>query len=310
MALSKRNKDAVTQDQSSAAESTKPEFEGMGDDAAQVADTAVKTGAVVGDVLDNVQSGDPVDAGADVGHTEPDSEEEAAAATREAAKPSKEAVKENTEKALAIVKEASVSTVVTKKFIGALSEKENVFDPRSLDFNTFPRVTVGLDGFSSDAGEDYGDLIAIEVMSYNTRWVASPGVDDEEAKVHVRYSLDGKTIDSTGDDNGESLQAWVKTLKEVHGFEKASIKEYLAIYGFMTYADGAEIDPADLEIIALQVPPQSRALFERHQITMGVKISRGTVEASDIVWASQEKKVAGGKKYALINFSAKQPVVK
>jgi hypothetical protein len=303
MALSKRNQEA-----NPAAAAAKAQFEQMGDDSGAadtaVLDTPASTGTVIGDPLANVQS----DASTDTGHTEPASEADAAAATSEAAKPSKEAVQQATQTAIALSKSAAVANRVTSKFVGALSEKENVFDPRSLDFNTFPRVTVGLDGFSDDSGVDLGKVIAIEVMSYNTRWVASPGTDDEEAKKDVRYSLDGQTIDSTGDDNGMSVREYIQVLKDVKGYKDAGLKEYLAIYGFLTYSNDADIDPADYEIIALQVPPQSRALFERHQITMGVKIQRGTVEASDIVWCGQEKKQGGNKKFALINFSAKKPV--
>lgn len=296
MALNKRNAAADTQ----AADTNKPSFEGMEDGGA--VDTAVQTETVDQETGEVTTASAP----AETGHTEPGSEADAAADTREAAKPSKEAVAKATETAVALSKQHAVATGATKKFAAALKDKENVFDPSSLDFNTFPRVTVGLDGFSKDDGTDLGKEIALEVMSYNTRWVASPGTDDEEAKKHVRYSLDGKTIDSTGDDNGDDIQEYIRTLKTVHGYTDAGLKQYLSIYGFLTSANGEAIDPADLEIVALQVPPQSRPLFERHQINQGVKISRGSVEASDIVWCQQEKKTGGNKKFAQINFGAKQ----
>lgn len=230
----------------------------------------------------------------------------AATPTAEAAVDAKEAAKAATETAVVVANAKANAVVASKKFVGALSDKENVFDPSTLDFNTFPRVTVGLDGFSDDSGRDLGKVIKIEVMSYNTRWVASPGTDDEESKKFVRYSLDGKTIDSNGDDNGMDIQAYINEMKTVHGLEDAGLKEYLAIYGFLTFANGEEIAEADRDIVGLQVPPQSRALFTRHQMTEGVKIQRGIVQASDVVVCTQEKKSGSGtKKFALIHFSSK-----
>lgn len=223
---------------------------------------------------------------------------EAAAAPEAAAKAA-----ETTAVAISNAKAGAVS--VTKKFAGALTELENQFDPSGIDFNTFPRVTVGLDGFSKDE-QDLGKEIRIEVMSYNSRFVCAPGTDDEEAKKLVRYSLDGKTISSNGDDNGMDVQAYIKELKTVHGMDDAGLKEYLSIFGFLTHANGEEIPEADREIIELQVPPQSRALFTRHQMTEGVKISRGVTQASPFVVCRQEKKQGSGtKKFALINFASK-----
>jgi len=291
MALSKKT-------QAAAAQATDTKFEEM-EAGTETAVMDKPADVLAGAVLDNAES-----APASTTHLEPGSEADAAADTREATRPSAEAVKEATTTAVAIAKEKG-ALAVSKKFVGHLSDKENVFEPGSLDFNTFPRVTVGLDGFSDDTGRDLGKTIKIEVMSYNARFVASPGTDDEAAKKHVRYSLDGKTIDSSGDDNGMSVQAYIGELKELHGYKDAALKEYQTIYGFLTYANDADIAPEDFEIVALQVPPQSRALFTRHQVTHGIKVQRGTVEASDIVVCRQSKQKGGNKTFALINFDAK-----
>lgn len=295
MALSKKT-------QAAAAQATDTKFEEM-DAGAETAVMDKSADVLAGaDILANAQ-GDEA-APASTTHLEPGSEADAAADTREATRPSAEAVKEATTQAVAIAQKKG-ALAVSKKFVGHLSDKENVFDPGSLDFNTFPRVTVGLDGFSDDTGRDLGKTIKIEVMSYNARFVASPGTDDEAAKKLVRYSLDGKTIDSSGDDNGMSVHEYIRELKEVHGMKDAALKEYQAIYGFLTYANDADIAPEDFEIIALQVPPQSRALFTRHQMTHGIKVQRGTVQPSDIVVCRQSKQKGGNKTFALINFDAK-----
>lgn len=270
-----------------AAATSANKFESM-DDTSTATAVAEKPATVVADI--------PVQAAAEAAPATPAAEAaapEAPAAEAEAAKTT-----------AVVVQNAKAGAVaVTKKLTGALSEYENQFDSASIGFGTFPRVTVGLDGFSKDATTDLGKEIKIEVMSYNNRWVASPGTDDEEAKKHVRYSNDGKTIASTGDDNGMDIMEYIQEMKTVHGLSDAGLKEYLAIYGFLTFANGAEIDEADREIIELQVPPQSKARFQRHQITEGVKIARNVSSATPFVTCTQEKIVNGAKKYALINFS-------
>jgi hypothetical protein len=303
MVLKAKNTDAATP-------ATATKFEGM--DESGTATAVIDKPAEIKAVELAVQSETPA---AETASTvaAPASEAEAQKATAEAAKtpvteskPAAAAAAASAETAVVIAEAKAGALAVSKKFIGALSDKENVFPPGTLDFNTFPRVTVGLDGFSQDDGKDLGKEIKIEVMSYNTRWVASPGDDSDEAKKHVRYSTDGKFIASNGDDNGQEVQAYIQELKVSHGYEDAGLKEYLSIYGFLTSANGESIPDEDRQIVELQVPPQSRVLFQRHQITEGVKIQRGIIKASDIVVCRQEKKNGTGtKKFALIHFASK-----
>ncbi len=210
----------------------------------------------------------------------------------------------STETAVAVKPATAVSTVVSKKFQASLQEYHNAIDPVGLDFNTFSRVTVGLDGFSDDKQIDLGKEIRLELMSYNDRYVVSPGVDNDEAKAFVRYSLDGVVIDS-GEDAGMLVADYLKNLKEVEGYKDASVKQYLNIVGFLTHANDAEIIPEDRIIISLQVPPQSRAVFSRHQITMGVKVAQKIMAETNTLVCRQHKAVNGTTKYATIDFSHK-----
>lgn len=195
----------------------------------------------------------------------------------------------------------SVSTAVKKAYQPALEDLRNVIDPAGMEFNTFTRVTVGLDGFEDDQKKDLGKEIKLELMSWNNRFVASPGTQDADAAEYVRYSLDGKTIEGTNDD----IMDYVKQLKEVEGYKDAALKEYLTLYGFLTHANGKDIDMVDRSIVAVQVPPQSRALFTRYQIETGVKISQGVMEATPTLVLRQEKQQGKTTKFAIIRFSAK-----
>lgn len=210
----------------------------------------------------------------------------------------KEVVAEPKTTALAAAPSRAVAAP-TRKFVGALADLEGVIDPSSLEWNTFTRIVVGLDGFSNDQKKDLGKVIKLEVMSWNLRYVASPGVQDKEATEKVRYSLDGKTIQGTG----ESIHEYIKLLKEVDGYDKAALKEYLSIIGFLVEADGQEIPAEAREIVSLQVPPQSRALFTRYQIETGVKIAQRVLQPSNLMTCTQVKNEGKTTKFASIKFS-------
>lgn len=191
------------------------------------------------------------------------------------------------------------------RFKPALADLQNVINPASLEFDTFRRITVGLDGFSDENETELGKKVKISVMSWNERFVVSPGVQSAEANEKVKYSLDGHVCD-----DGTPVADYLKVLKDVEGYDKAAVKKYLTIYGFLiaTSADGkdlVDIPAEDREIVAVQVPPRSLPLFTRFQIEQGVKISSGILQPSDEMVLTQEKVKGKTTTYASIKFSAK-----
>lgn len=200
------------------------------------------------------------------------------------------------------------AVAVAKKFTPALEEYKNVIDPSTMDFDTFTRVTVGLDGFTDDQDVPLGKIIKIQLMSWNERYTVTAGEDNAEANEKVRFSLDGKTIDGTG----ESVTEYLKVLREVDGYENASVKKYYALYGFLMqtsapdakgYPKVVDVDPVDRAIVSIQIPPRSVSLFTRYQITTGVKVSQGLIEPSDEIVLTQGKQAGKTKDYANIQFS-------
>lgn len=184
---------------------------------------------------------------------------------------------------------------VGSKFVEAFTEQKNQFDPTSLDYDTFPRVTVGLDGFSDTDKADYGKEIVLQILSWNETHSVSPGgpVNAESTKL-LRYSLDGKTIDDTG----ESVFEYLKYLKEVEGYEEAAIKKYISLYGTI---EGGKHDG---RMVSVQIPPRSVAKFQGHRIAQGVAISRGKANPDDRVKLTQVKVDGKSAKYAAVLFSA------
>jgi Fe-S-cluster formation regulator IscX/YfhJ len=245
-----------------------------------------------------------------VDFTPPSSEEEAAAATRRAAAAQAKAdatapAPAPTSTAVAPVVKKELSEIIGSKFQPALQEFKDVIDPASLEFDTFSRITVGLDGFSDDQEKDLGKVIKLRLMSWNKRYIVTAGEDDKTANELTRFSLDGITLDNDG-----SLAAdWVKVLKETHGYKDAAIKEYYQLYGFLiaTSESGNLVDvpEEDQIIVSIQCPPRSKAQFTNYQITMGVKVSKGILPASDEIVLTQAKEKGKTKSYAKILFSHK-----
>lgn len=198
--------------------------------------------------------------------------------------------------AIAAAKTGGLLAKVGNKFVQAFEAQKNAFDPRSLDYDTFPRLTVGLDGFSDDSKTDYGKEITLQILSWNETHSVSPGgpITPESTKL-VRYSLDGITIDETG----ESTAEYVKFLKESEGYFEASIKKYVALYGMLV--GGAH----EGRMVSVQIPPRSVAKFQGYRIEHGVKVASGQADAnSDVVKLTQIKVDGKSTKYAAVQFSA------
>jgi hypothetical protein len=217
---------------------------------------------------------------------------------KEAGQPTAEdTVKVEAVKAIATAQNTAVAKATP--FKAAFKEMENAIDPGVMDFDTFPRVTVGLGGFEDDAKKDLGKTIKLRLMSWNLRYVASPGIMDDDSTEDVRYSLDGKTIDETGED----LAAYVQKLRDVDGYANAAVKKYMNLYGFITEENGKEVPDEDQRIVSVQVPPRSVAKFAGFQVEAGMKMSKGSIEETADIRLTQEKRQGKSVAYAGILFT-------
>lgn len=200
----------------------------------------------------------------------------------------------------------SLGEVLGSKFKTALVEYENVIDPSALEFDTFPNVTVGLDGFSV-GDRDLGKKVKIRLMSWNKRYIVTAAEDNEEANALVKFSLDGKVLD---DDPSVSVAQRIAFLK-AEGYEKAAMKEYYQLYGFLLAESAGSNDLKELAVddqmlVGVQCPPRSIAQFQRYQIEMGIKVSSGAITTPpDELVLTQSKEKGKSKSYAKILFSNK-----
>lgn len=157
---------------------------------------------------------------------------------------------EDTENTETAAPEAPVSATVTalptvaapKSTALARPAKVNMddFDVLATLENRLPPVgfgegvrLVGSNGNLMDGDKALlGESIDLLLLSWNRRWVVSPGTEsgDAEGKEKARYSLDGVTTSQ-----GENLQDYLQSLKE-DGYPKAAVKEYVDLFGVLTGA--------------------------------------------------------------------------
>lgn len=267
-----------------------PAFEGM-------EDNAPVEGEVVNRTIEPAPAEEAAPAAAEV-------QAEAPAAEVKPAEP-KVAAEEVKANPVAAVKNTSV--VMGGKYKPALTEVENAIDPSGIDFDTFPRVTVGLDGFSDEHGTVMGKKIKLMILSFNERYLVTAGEDNDEANKKVKFSLDGVHID------GEDMLVadYVKYLKDVEHYEDAERKKYNTIYGFIVATAETEKSPFEVvpederRLVALQVPPRSVAKFMGYRTEQGIKEAMGVAQPTNEVVLTQVKMKGTKKDYASIVFSAK-----
>jgi len=163
--------------------------------------------------------------------------------------------------------------------VSPLKDLENAFVKAGIeiDYSTFPRLRVDAGCIASTEGQEAGDFIEIQVISFADSWTITTGTDGEESKKWVRFSDDGKVTNAAGDSDefaGTPLEEY-KAHLVANGFEKAAIKTYTIVYGIAVEAQ--EVDFAHLnEVVALSLSPSSKKKFDSYIInrTIQAKMNR------------------------------------
>jgi hypothetical protein len=183
----------------------------------------------------------------------------------------------------------------------------------NMGAGVFPRVTVGLDGFSKDA-DDLGKVIGVKLYSWSYLTLVTTGEqDDETANKLVRGSYDGINLKG----NEGTVKDYIEKLRAE--YEKAGSKQYIEAYGMLVYssADG-DIDPDNYEMVQVSLPPTSVGQWSRFMIEQGIAASEEEVKAKaegrepvgaldTTIYARQAKRVKGNKKWGVMLFSRKKP---
>lgn len=202
--------------------------------------------------------------------------------------------------------QTSAVGAVKKGFSAALTHLEGQFDiemVRSLGVGTLPKAVADRAGFELGEGKDkkeFGDFIVVHIISYNSRYLATSGVDGEEGTKLLRTSYDGINVE----DENITLKEYIQHLKE-QGYEDAKERHYVDI--FCMIKDSDKLGPVaedEVELIQLQLSPASVKQWKAFQLKSGVTASLTGKQPTDLVKATIERKEFNSNKYAQIAFSA------
>ena len=199
---------------------------------------------------------------------------------------------------------SSTGTAVSPLTAGtAIMQLQNAIPTTELEnlgIGVFPRITVGLDGFSRDKTKELGKKIAIEVLSWSYVWLVTTGEqNNDEANKLIRTSYDGKNLKG-----GEgSVEDYVKYLKS-EGYDKAQTKQYAEVYANLIWSEvGGDVKSDEQEIVQVSLSPQTVGQWGRYLLESGLRKAKG-VEDSNIVTMTQEKRVIGNNKFGIATFAS------
>lgn len=169
----------------------------------------------------------------------------------------------------------------------------------NLGIGVFPRITVGLDGFSRDKTKELGKKIAIEVLSWSYVWLVTAGEQNDEANKLIRTSYDGKNLKG-----GEgSVEDYVKYLKS-EGYDKATVKQYAEVYANLIWSEvGGDVKSDEQEIVQVSLSPQSVGQWGRFLLESGLRKAKG-IEDSNIVTLEAQRRILGPNKFGIATFQA------
>lgn len=199
---------------------------------------------------------------------------------------------------------AAAPTAVAKpvaKFVPALSEYNNAIPIETIEgmgIGGLPRVTVDLGGFTMQE-KPLGNQIKIQLLSWNVKYAIVTGSTDAEANEHYKVSYDG--VNLVGGGNVEEYLSWLKNVK---GYEKAAKKQYVDLWGFLTFANGKDLPEDECKTVNVQVSPYSVSKFHAFQLDLGIRQARG-MAVSDTIVLNAERGKMGSNNFGYITFSNK-----
>ena len=193
----------------------------------------------------------------------------------------------------------AVSPLTAGTAIKQLQNAIPTSDLESLGIGVFPRITVGLDGFSRDKTKELGKKIAIEVLSWNYIWMVTAGEQNEESNKLIRTSYDGKNLKG-----GEgSVEDYVKYLKS-EGYDKAATKQYAEVYCNLVWSEvGGDVAADEQEIVQVSLSPQTVGQWGRYLLESGLRKAKG-IEDSNVVTLEAQRRIIGSNKFGIATFTS------
>lgn len=171
---------------------------------------------------------------------------------------------------------SSNQVAVAKPMTDPFTPLKNAFP---VEFDTLCNVQLNQgNAINKDTGAALGDVIGLELLSFQDQTVVSPGVDGEEAKEHVRYSDDGVTTSQ-----GESVPEYLAHLKSA-GYPDAKLSQRVIIVGslFDPGVKGKKIAGMKDKLVQINLPPSSVGGFKRYRADQAFQIGKGLAKLEDV----------------------------
>jgi hypothetical protein len=149
---------------------------------------------------------------------------------------------------------------------------ENQIEPGALAFGTLPRYKASNGKIMDNDKQSVGEWLQIEPVSYCYQWMMAPGVNDEEAKEFLKFSYDGE----------ESLKLALEEAVAA-GYDNASIKKYIELYGILLGGEKIPDGSSVLgKLVVLSLSPESVKNWNGFKIQSGVQIKMGRMKPEDL----------------------------
>lgn len=189
------------------------------------------------------------------------------------------------------------------KFASAYSEFKNSIDTdtvQNIPHGTIPKIVADRGGF--EAGDtSYGESLVIELVSFNDRYVITPGVEGEKGKELLAFSFDNVTL---ANDPTVTVVDYLNTLKNDYDCPKAASRHYLDLWAMVVTSDETgDIPEDDRELVQIQLSPSSVKEWTAMQLQASVKALRSNKPLGNLIKMTVDKREYNGNKFAAIKFS-------
>ena len=141
-------------------------------------------------------------------------------------------------------------------------------------YGDFPQIIASQGQFmeSGANGKELGKWISFKPIQAKIKQVCSPNSNDEEAKEYFAACYVGETLI-----DGRSIEEALEDAKSA-GYDKASIKEYVDLFAYVTAAETNSDSFAD-EVVILQLAPMSKIEWQKFSKKLEIKAAFGKIEA-------------------------------
>lgn len=183
-----------------------------------------------------------------------------------------------------IAQAKSTAVGVAKKFVVALGDKKDAMPTEMVaQFGRVaPSVTAEQGSLKLNvqgAKTKLGKKIRVRVVSFNDRWLVTPGVMDKEAKEKVRSSYDKVNLD----DDSDTVQGYLDFLK-ADGYDKARLEPYIDLWVDILWTEEkGEVKAEEQQLTRVQLSKTSAGNFSYACGNRGRLESMGLVPPSELL---------------------------